>query len=226
LDISLTGVQDQFRHYLSLVNSQIGVRDESTLEALRAQGGIIPVIDGVQFGPGESTLYIIIDALSRRPLFAKEMKCRGAKELAPFIAQLKELDVPLIAVVSDKEKGLVPAIETALPGVKHQYCQKHYLDQIALPMDEDLKVLAQEVRKVEESLRGVERELERKQELSGPISREVLVDLCMAARAEARQYGRATTAPPALKRHDGLERVANTVAEIQSKKRGLHISPR
>ena len=29
--ISLTGVQDQFGHYLALVNSQIGVRDEKTL---------------------------------------------------------------------------------------------------------------------------------------------------------------------------------------------------
>ncbi len=35
------------------------------------------------------------------------MVCRGAKELVPFLRQLKTLEIPLLAVVSDKERGLL-----------------------------------------------------------------------------------------------------------------------
>ncbi|MDI6793617.1 MAG: transposase [bacterium] len=104
-------------------------------------GMIIPVIDGIQFGPGDPVLYLIIDALSRYPLFGKEMFCRNADELEPFIAQLKQMDIPILAVVSDKEKALVPAIKNALPGVPHQLCQIHYLGNAAKPMEDDLKAL-------------------------------------------------------------------------------------
>jgi hypothetical protein len=225
--ISLSGVQDQFKAYLSLVGCHAGRTDPSLLKTLKKRGYILPVIDGIQYGPGEPTLYVIVDALSRRPLFAQEMICRGADDLTPFVAQLKELGIRILAVVSDKEKGLVPAIKAALGDVRLQFCQLHYVKNVAKPMQEDLAQLNTEVRRTEEALRALERELTRKKEgadkgeMALPEDVELALEYCQAARAEARCHGRAPFAPSPLKRHEGLERVARSVARTRRKKGGL-----
>jgi len=219
-------VQYQFRNYLSLIGSYAGRGDGRLMQQLREQGVILPVIDGIQFGPGEPVLYLIIDALSRKPLFGAEKICRGADDLVPFIAQLKELKVPILAVVCDKERGLVPAIEKALPGVRVQFCQLHFLKNVAKPMQEDLQALGAEVRQKEEDLRALERDLlrQRETEEGDPCLSEdhsVALQLCEAARAEARRYARDPFDPTALARHKGLQRVARTVGEARRKKGGL-----
>jgi len=220
-------VQYQFRYYLSLISCQTGLSDSRVRQALRRQGMILPVIDGIQFGPGDPVLYLIIDALSRYPLFGKEMFCRNAEELEPFIAQLKQMDIPILAVVSDKEKALVPAIENALPGVPHQLCQVHYIGNAAKPMEDDLKALGAEIRETEENLRRFQRKLIRckskaeKKNEAPPEDLEVSLELCEAARAEARRHARAPFHPPPIKRHEGLETVAQATAEARRKKGGL-----
>jgi hypothetical protein len=225
--ISPMAVQYQFRNYLALCSCQAGVEDPKLVEALRRQGVIVPVIDGVQFGEGDPVLYLIIDAISKRPLFGKELFCRAADDLVPFVRQLNEIGVPILAVVSDKEKGLVPAIEEALPGTPHQLCQLHYVGNAAKPMEDDLKALGAEIRDTERNLRSYERNLirhkaraERKDE---PVEEDlgVSLELCRAARAEARRHARAPFDPPAIRRHEGLERVAEATTEAQRKKGGL-----
>lgn len=223
IPISAMTVQYLFRTYLALSSCVAGLQDKRLLGRLRQQGGIVPVIDGVQFGEGEPVLYLIMDALSRQPLFGKEFMARSAADLVPFIAQLKTIGVPLIAVVSDKEKALLPAITEALPGVKHQLCQLHYLKNVGKPMDRDLKALGAEVQRTEEELRHYQRKLLRKaeQQNAGPSpDLGVSLELIEAARAEARRAARAPFNPPALRRHEGLETVRAAVHEARQKKGG------
>jgi hypothetical protein len=225
--ISPMAVQNQFRNYLALCSCQAGLTDPKLAAILRKQGVIVPIIDGVQFGEGDPVLYLIIDAISKRPLFGKELFCRSACDLVPFIRQLNEIGVPILAAVSDKEKGLVPAIEEALPGTPHQLCQLHYVGNAAKPMDEDLKTLGAEIRACEHDLRACERRLlthkRKAEEEKEPVPEDlgVSLELCQAARAEARRHARAPFDPPALKRHEGLERVARATTEARRKKGGL-----
>lgn len=225
--ISPMSVQYQFRNYLSLVGCQVALKDGQLRERLRAQGAILPIVDGIQFGSGDAVLYLVIDALSRQPLLGQEMFCRSAEDLVPFLAQIKEIGVPIIAVVSDKEKALVPAIAEALPGVPHQFCQLHFLKNVAKPMDDDLSALGAEIRQTEEALRKLQRKLihkERKAEQKSedvPEDLEVTREFCEIARAVARCHGRAPLDPPALKRHEGLEKVNEAAREAQRKK-GVH----
>ena len=169
-------------------------------------------------------LYLIVDALSHRPLFGQEFTARAAEDLVPFIRQLNEIGVPILAAVSDKEKALVPAIAEALPGVKHQLCQVHYVGNVARPTDEDMKALGAEIRRTEEDLRRYERTLlrdKRKAERKGVAPAAdlgVSLALAEAARAEARRAARAPFDPPALRRHEGLEGVRATVREARQKK--------
>jgi len=220
-------VQYLHRDYLALIHCQAGATNGTLRQRLRKQRAILPIIDGIQFGEGDPVLYLIMDALSRQPLFGQEMLCRGAKELTPFIRQLKSLDIPILAVVSDKERGLVPAIEEALgKKVRHQYCQQHYVGNVAKKLEPDLKALGEEVRQTEAELREFQRDLTRirntNAETGQPIPADlpVALELCEAARAEARRHARAPYQPPAWKRHEGLERVARTVGEARRKKGG------
>jgi hypothetical protein len=217
-------VQNQLRNYLSLVGGQVGLENGKLRRRLLEQGAILPVIDGVQFGEGDPVLYVIVDVLSRQPLFARQMLCRSAEDLVPFIRQLKEIGVPIIAVVSDKERALVPAISEALPEVPNQFCHLHYVKNAAKPMEEDLSLLGDEVRQTEEDLRTLQRSLVRKQKESQesgqavPEDLQVTLELTEAARAEARRQSRAPFDPPALRRHQGLDCVATAVAEARGKK--------
>jgi hypothetical protein len=138
IPLCLMTVQYLFRDYLSLIACQAARTDGALRSRLQEQGAILPIIDGLQFGNGDPVLYLIFDALSKQLLFGKEFLARSSDDLAPFIAQLKELHLPLLGVVSDKEKALVPAIAKALPGVPHQYCQLHFIKNAAKPLEDDL----------------------------------------------------------------------------------------
>ena len=81
--ISPMAVQYQLRNYLALCSCQAGVTDAKLVKILKKQGVIVPVIDGVQFGEGDPVLYLIIDAISKRPLFGKELFCRSADDRVP-----------------------------------------------------------------------------------------------------------------------------------------------
>lgn len=226
MDIGRMSVQYQFRNYLSLISCQNALSDGKLAIRLQKQGIILPIIDGLQFEEGGPVLYMIIDGLSSQPLFAQQMIARGKDELVPFIAQLNTLGIPILAIVSDKEKALVPAIAEACPGVINQFCQLHYCGNVAKPMEEPLKDLGQEIRTTEENLRAFQRGLIRQEEKAKREEKavaadlEIARDLCEAARATARRQGRAPFDPPAKKRHDELEKVRKTVAAAKRKKGG------
>jgi hypothetical protein len=234
-----------FRTYVTLTKLVKG--DEQALrQKLSAQGGIVLMVDGVQYDNKSPVLYLLWDAISGEPLFGERKPYRGEEDLVPLLEKVKAMDVPVIGVVTDKECGLVPAIKKVFPGVPYQYCQIHFLKNAALGHSEDLAELGESVEdrakkacRVAKRLRkrGVtsmehwegDRLAEELPEL-GPshlagrllssLSEEQLTaELCAMARHAARATGRAPLAPPELIRHQGLERV-RMAAEEAAKKGG------
>jgi len=53
-----------------------------------------------------------------------------------FLQPITELGLPVTAVMSDKQRGLVPAIAEVFSGAKHSFCQTHYLGNAAEPISE------------------------------------------------------------------------------------------
>jgi len=117
------------------------LHDRARLAALRAQGGIILAIDGLQPEKGHETVYVLRDAISRQNLLTRPLTNSASGELVPLIAEVAALGVPILGVVTDKQQSLVLAVEQALPGVPHQLCQFHFLRDLALPVaDADRKL--------------------------------------------------------------------------------------
>jgi hypothetical protein len=148
-----------FRDFLAL--TQLARGDEGALRArLVAQGGIVLMCDGVQFDDRSPVLYLVWDAISGEPLFGERKPYRGEDDLVPLLKRVRAMNVPVIGVVTDKEKGLVPAVTQVFPGTPYQYCQTHFLTNCAKPMASDLCALQASVRRRADAVREVAKFIE------------------------------------------------------------------
>jgi hypothetical protein len=149
-----------FRDFVALTAMLRG--DEAAVqERLRAQGGIVLMCDGVQFEDRSPVLYLVWDAISGTPLFGERKPFRGEDDLVPLLERVRGMRVPVLGVVTDKEKGLVPAVERVFPEVPYQFCQTHFLKNCAKPLREDLTSLQSSVQRRAELVRKVSAELPR-----------------------------------------------------------------
>jgi hypothetical protein len=148
-----------FRDFLALAALARG--DEEALRArLRAQGGIVLMCDGVQFDDRSPVLYLAWDALSGTPLFGERKPYRSEEDLVPLLERVRDMDVPIIGVVTDKEKGLVPAVTRVLPDVPYQFCHTHFIKNCAKPLQDDLSALQASIRRRAEKVREIACRLE------------------------------------------------------------------
>src|SRR5690606_1277114 len=118
--------------YNRLLAALRGIDGESPEVLARLKkDGIVLLIDGVQYDDCSPVLYIALDANSGTVLFAERHDARSAAALTALLERVKALDVPVHGIVSDKETGLVPAIQAVFPEVPHQYCQLHFIKRCA-----------------------------------------------------------------------------------------------
>ena len=223
--ISERAVARALERILALIRCRAG-DTPAVRERLRAQGGMIVLIDGVQFDAHSPVLYVVTDVLSHTTLFSERHELRSAEALQGLLERVKAMDVPVLAFVTDKEKGLVPAIQAVFPGVPHQLCQLHFLKRCAEPLERPLTKLGDEVARAAEKLRAIRRQLVRAQPAKSEAEqaeREVAGVLLLAAHAASKACGRAPFEPPALKRHEGMLRAAEAAERAAAKAGGaLH----
>ncbi len=99
-------------------------------------GGVIVALDGVAPQGGEPHLWFI-RALSRGLTWRSGWLCQQEQPTCEaFLAPRKSLEWPLLAVLSDKQTGLVPAVATVLPHSRSPFCQAPSLRHLAEPLAE------------------------------------------------------------------------------------------
>ena len=229
-----------FRDFLALASLERG--DDAALQArLRALGGIVLMCDGVQFDERSPVLYVAWDARTGTPLFGERKPYRGEVDLVPLLERVQRMDVPVIAVVTDKEKGLVPAVQRVFPDVPYQFCHTHFLKNCAKPLQPDLTALHASVRRRAEAVREISKRLEHEsaktdRPVSLPIalpsaprvhvpSVEPLTEDSFArevgdlVRVNSRVSGKAPFDPAELARHERLAEIHSLVREAREKKR-------
>lgn len=134
--------------------------DPDFYDAAAANGGIILAIDGVQPENGNSTLYVLQDALTTRVLHADSLENSSSDNLAKLIEGVKSLGIPILGVISDHQHSIRLAVEKALPGVPHQFCQFHVLRNACQPITDFDRNLKKETRKVIRGLNPIEQRLQ------------------------------------------------------------------
>ena len=111
------------------------------------QGGLIVALDGLAPQGGEPQIWFIRELSSGLTLRSGWLAQQDQPTFEAFLEPLKHLEWPILAVLSDKQTGLVPAVATVLPHSRYQFCQAHYLRNLAAPLTEADAACKGELRK-------------------------------------------------------------------------------
>lgn len=122
--------------YLPLLACHERQHRDHLAQVAKAQGGLIIALDGLAPQGGEPQIWFIRELTSGFTLRSGWLAQQDQATFEAFLKPLKHLEWPILAVLSDKQKGLVPAVATVLPQSHYQFCQAHYLRNLAEPLAE------------------------------------------------------------------------------------------
>ena len=135
LHISPSHVRSLYQQfYLPLLAGPERQQWDRLAQVAAVQGGVLLALDGLAPQAGEPQLWCIRELLTGLTLCRGWLAQQDQPTFEAFLAPLKHLEWPILAVVSDKQTGLVPAVAAVLPNIRHQCCQAHYRRNLAEPL--------------------------------------------------------------------------------------------
>lgn len=116
------------------------------LQTIAKQGGLWLSLDGLAPEGGEAQLWLVRELHSGITLRSGWMSQQDQGAFVNFLQPIAALGLPVTTVMSDKQRGLVPAIAEVFSSAKHSFCQMHYLGNAAEPMSEADEAMKIELR--------------------------------------------------------------------------------
>lgn len=213
--VSERHVQKLYERYTVLLRASAEENSKKILkETVVAHGGIILSMDGVQPEKGNETLYVIREVLSGTILAAKNVKSSSTEELMEFIKPVLEYGFPIIGFVSDGQKSIRLAFEKLSPKTPYQYCQFHYLKDIAKPVvDKDRKLKTN----IKKKLRGF-REIEKKAQTEDTLESETTLAYTAAIRSVLLEDGCLPLELPGVKVYEQTKQIKESLEKCLDKK--------
>ena len=148
VDISESHVRYLYQQvYLPLLACHERQHRDRLAQIAKAQGGLIIALDGLAPQGGEPQIWFIRELSSGLTLRSGWLSQQDQTTFEAFLEPLKQLEWPILAVLSDKQTGLMPAVAKVLPDSRYQFCQAHYLRNLAEPLAEVDSAFKVELRK-------------------------------------------------------------------------------
>jgi hypothetical protein len=113
------------------------------LEAIAERSGLLLGLDGLAPEGGEPQLWVVRELQTGLTLRSGWMSQQDHTAFEDFLLPIRDLELWVAAIISDKQRGLVPAVATVFPDAKHAFCQMHYLKNATEPVadaDQAMKV--------------------------------------------------------------------------------------
>jgi hypothetical protein len=163
LTISRREVLYLFDAYCTLLRAaSTAAHDSEWLAQVRANGGLIISIDGIQPEKGNETVYRVRDALTGRVLTTANVTCSDKEGMKRVLAPVLALGVPVLGAKSLAQESIGLAIAEVWPTIPHQLCQVHVLRDASDPMYEQDRALSVEMRKaIQPRVRAVRQQLDK-----------------------------------------------------------------
>jgi hypothetical protein len=140
VQISRRSVSLLLNQYRLLLASAEQLKLPALAATVQAHGGLILSLDGLEPEGAQQQLWVVRELLSDTILLAGWLPRVTQAALQQLLAPLLELltinQWPLLATLSDKQQVVELALTTLWPQVPHQWCQAHYLRQLAKPIVE------------------------------------------------------------------------------------------
>lgn len=105
--------------YLPLLACQERQYKDQLEQTVQQHGGLVISLDGLTPVGGEPQLWFIRELLTGLTLRSGWLSRQDQDTFEAFLRPLDELGLPIMAVLSDKQKGLVPVVATVLPEAMH-----------------------------------------------------------------------------------------------------------
>jgi hypothetical protein len=135
--ISESHIRYLYQHlYLPLLACHERQHRDHLAQIAESQGGLIIALDGLAPQGGEPQIWFIRELTSGLTLRSGWLAKQDQPTFETFLRPLKQLEWPILAVLSDKQTGLMPAVRTVFPKSRYQFCQAHYLRNLAEPLAE------------------------------------------------------------------------------------------
>ena len=152
-----------FEAYCTLIRAAQEIATDTVWhDQVHANGGLILSIDGIQPDKGNETVYLVRDVLTGRLLAAENVRVSDTPTITSLLQPIHDLNLPVIAAISDAQESLLQAIAGLWPAIPHQICQFHYLREASRPMYELDRGLRKQIRKaIQQPVRDVRAQIER-----------------------------------------------------------------
>ncbi len=109
--------------------------DKKVLKEVQLNGKIVLSLDGAQPVKHEPSLWVFSDRLTGNVLLARNLESAPAPVLCAIFQEIEMLyNVPIVAIISDKQKNIVNSVKQFKPDIPHAYCQYHFLKHVAEPI--------------------------------------------------------------------------------------------
>jgi hypothetical protein len=113
------------------------------LRAISESQGLLLSLDGLCPQGGEPQLWVVRELQTGLTLRSGWLSRQDEAAFINFLQPIADGGLRVLAVISDKQRGLEPAVPVVFPHAKHSYCQMHYLKNAAKPVadeDETMKI--------------------------------------------------------------------------------------
>lgn len=230
ISMSRRNVMYLFEAYSALLKATAqNTRDpifQDWLGQVRLDGGFIVSIDGIQPDKGNETIYLVREVSTGRLLSAQNVTTSDTETIKQVLLPVLALGVPVIGSISDAQKSLIDAISALWPGVPHQTCQFHYLQEAARPIFEvDRGIRAKMRKNVTEKLRPLRPQIERRlQSIAQEETEEarierqqlhIISDYVVAAQSSLHVNGKLPFDYPGLKGYQSLDVLDQSLEHVK-----------
>jgi hypothetical protein len=148
VEINDSSVGRLYRLFLALVAGTWPHRRKRVAKAAYQHGGLILMADGLSPDDAGPQLYVLWEVFSGTPIGAVLIDQADETHLSDWLTGCRDLigDLPVLALLSDKEKALVSAMRAAWPQTPHQLCQMHFMQNLSGPVHRADQSLRQTLR--------------------------------------------------------------------------------
>ncbi len=155
ISVNIQISESQVRYLYNQVYLPLSACNERTHMNMQTEisdrSGLIISLDGLAPEGGEPQLWVIRELQTGLTIRSGWLSRQSQVAFENFLQPIIECKLNISDIMSDKQRGLVPAIKTIFPNAGHFFCQAHYLKNAAEPVsatDEAMKVnLRKAVRK-------------------------------------------------------------------------------
>ena len=119
-----------YRQFLALLGGMDEQKEAKLAETAAHHGGLIWAIDGLKPEGHGTLLFVLYEVLSATPVAAIQLEGANQEQLCQWLKPYQQMDYPVLATLSDGEKGIIAALKTTWPGAPHQRCQAHFLNNL------------------------------------------------------------------------------------------------